>query len=202
MLPDAKWLEALKLPLNVNIAIALSSATLIACDRFGYLDFGVSQQFVRPILIVLLVVFGALSFLGLIEPLLAPVKERQKQRLLDIRHQARVERKRDKENKSKKQVLDRLDTLSKEEIRRVADCIRSDSPTFFTYVSSPPVTVLMGKGLVWTPGGQHHQDHYPFSFHDFVWEKILERREEFLEKDGSLNTKNQNKRTFRGLRED
>jgi hypothetical protein len=41
----------------------------------------------------------------------------------------------------------------------------------------------MGKGLVWTPGGQHHQDHYPFSFYDFVWEKLLERKEEFIAKD-------------------
>jgi hypothetical protein len=43
--------------------------------------------------------------------------------------------------------------------------------------------MLQGKGLVWTPGGRHNQDHYPFSFWDFVWAKLVERREEFLAKE-------------------
>jgi hypothetical protein len=37
--------------------------------------------------------------------------------------------------------------------------------------------------LVWTTGGTHHQDHYPFSFHDFVWKVLLERKDEFLAKE-------------------
>jgi hypothetical protein len=41
----------------------------------------------------------------------------------------------------------------------------------------------MGKGLVYTPGGTHHQDHYPYTIADFAWKVILERKEEILEKD-------------------
>jgi hypothetical protein len=52
-----------------------------------------------------------------------------------------------------------------------------------TYVYSPPVSVLQGKRLVWTPGGAHHQDYYPFSFHDFAWRTLLERKDEFIAKD-------------------
>jgi hypothetical protein len=43
--------------------------------------------------------------------------------------------------------------------------------------------MFLGKGLVWTPGGTHHQDYYPFSFHDFVWAVLLERKDEFLAKE-------------------
>jgi hypothetical protein len=46
-----------------------------------------------------------------------------------------------------------------------------------------PVALLCGKKLAWTPGGQHHQDHYPFTFHDFVWKAMLARKDEFIAKD-------------------
>jgi hypothetical protein len=60
--------------------------------------------------------------------------------------------------------------------------LRDGSPSFYTYVYSPPVSVLQGKGLVWTPGGTHHQDHYPFSFHDFAWHVLVKRNDEFIAK--------------------
>lgn len=55
--------------------------------------------------------------------------------------------------------------------------------SFYTYVYSPPASNLQGKGLVWTPGGTHNQDHYPFSFYDFVWEALTPRKDEFIAKD-------------------
>ena len=83
---------------------------------------------------------------------------------------------------NQKIALENLDHLSAHEIRVVADALEGDSPTFYTYAHSPPVAMLQGKGLVWTPGGRHHMDHYPFTFYTFVWEELLERRDEFLEK--------------------
>ena len=75
-----------------------------------------------------------------------------------------------------------LDYLSKEEIAVVARVLRDGSPSFYAYVYSPPVSLLQGKRLIWTPGGPHHQDHYPYSFHDFVWRVLLERKDEFFAK--------------------
>jgi hypothetical protein len=39
------------------------------------------------------------------------------------------------------------------------------------------------KGLVVSPGGRHHQDHYPYMIADFAWERLLARKEEFIAKD-------------------
>ncbi len=80
----------------------------------------------------------------------------------------------------------RLDYLAEEEIGYVAEQLPKNAQSFMTYVHSPPVTNMMGKGLVYTPGGDHHQDYYPFSFHDFAWAAMLERRDEFIAKDDAF----------------
>ncbi|KFX81296.1 hypothetical protein KR99_24265, partial [Ralstonia solanacearum] len=89
----------------------------------------------------------------------------------------------ERRQQAQESAIAQLDHLSKEEIAVVAKALRDGSPSFYTYVFSPPVSMLQGKRLVWTPGGQHHQDYYPFSFHDFVWKVLLERKDEFLAKE-------------------
>ena len=49
MIPDAKWLDALKLPLKVTIAVAVASAALLALDLKGLLDLGPIGAFARPL---------------------------------------------------------------------------------------------------------------------------------------------------------
>lgn len=183
MLPDPKWLDVLKLPLRGTLTIAVASGALLILDYGDYVDFGTWEATARIILIVLFLVFSVLSAITLLEPLLAPLKEGQRQKLLDVRKAARESRLEAERAQVKLRVLARLDHLSDEEIHYVAECLRKKSPTFYTYVYSPPVTMLQGKGLVWTPGGQHHQDHYPFSFQDYVWDVLLEREASFIEKD-------------------
>jgi hypothetical protein len=112
-----------------------------------------------------------------------PVRDKQRQSALASRRALRHKEKEEQLTAQRNQIVARLDHLSEEEIRYIADSLRKGSPTFYSYVHSPPVSILRGKGLVWTPGGTHHQDHYPFSFHDFVWEQLLERKDEFLAKD-------------------
>lgn len=180
---EAKWLEALKLPLKVMIGLALSSGLLLLLDRFGALDLQVFGPVVRPLIIVLLVVSLVFSLVGIGEMLFAPLRERQKQSLLSRR---RAIRRREQENQRaniEARTIAHLDHLSREEIAYVADCLRKGSPSFYTYVHSPPVSMLISKGLAWTPSGEHHQDHYPFSFHDFVWRELQERKEEFIAAD-------------------
>jgi hypothetical protein len=183
MILDPKWLDALKLPLKATIGIALSSGLLLYLDLRHLLDLGPLGAFTRPILIILSVVFTVLSVVGILDQLLLPLREKRQQSVLAARRAIRRKEEEEQIAAEREQVIARLDHLSKEEIRYVAGCLRNGSPSFYTYVFSPPVSMLQGKQLVWTPGGQHHQDHYPFSFHDSVWKELLARKEEFIAKD-------------------
>ena len=187
MLPDAKWLEALKLPLRAMLGIALSSGALLLLDYTGVLDLDVFGPIVRPIVIAVCIVFSVLSLVRIVDLLLVPVRERQRQSRLSTRRAVRRKEEEERRAEAEAQHLARLDHLSKEEIRYVADCLRKGTPSFYTYVHSPPVSMLQGKGLVWTPGGTHHHDHYPFSFHDFVWKALLARKDEFIAMDEEYN---------------
>jgi hypothetical protein len=183
MIPDPKWLDALKLPLKVTVAVALAASMLFALDWKSVLDLGPLGAFARPVLIIIAVVFWILTIVGLIDYFLAPFREKRRQDTLSARRAVRRKEQEEQRHAQRAVVLARLDHLSAEEIRYVADSLREGSPTFYTYVHSPPVTMLQGKGLVWTPGGTHHREYYPFSFHDFVWSVLLDRKEEFLAKE-------------------
>jgi hypothetical protein len=183
MIPDAKWLDALKLPLKVTIAVALASIALLTLDLTGLFDLGPLGTFTRPVLIILSVVFAILAIVGIIDHILAPFREKRRQSALVSRRAVRRKEREAQFAAERQRIIARLDHLSKEEIHYVADSLRKGSPSFYTYVYSPPVSMLQGKQLVWTPGGTHNQDHYPFSFSDFVWEKLVERKNEFLAKD-------------------
>jgi hypothetical protein len=65
----------------------------------------------------------------------------------------------------------------------LAGCLSKSSQTFNTYVRSPAVTTLVSKGLAYTPGGTHHEDHYPYIVNDFVWSHLLENSKEIIERD-------------------
>jgi len=183
MYPDAKWLEALKLPLKATISIAITSSALLIFDFNGLLDLGPVSTFSRPLLIGAAVLASTLSVVGVVEHLLSPLRHKRKMSMLRLRRAVRREEAEEHRGVREAQTLGQLDHLSKEEVAYVAKCIRDGSPSFYTYVFSPPVATMQGKRLVWTPGGQHHQDRYPFSFYNFVWEAILAREDEFLEKD-------------------
>jgi hypothetical protein len=151
MFPDAKWLDALKLPLKASIAGALATAALLWLDFSGLLKLGALGAITRPILIILVVVFTALSVVGIVDWLFKPLGEWRRQVLLKVRRAAKREEQKELSAEVRAQVLKKLDHLSKEEIDYVARALRAGSPTFYTYVFSPPVSVLQGKGLVWTP---------------------------------------------------
>lgn len=180
MIPDAKWLDALRLPLKVTITVALASAALLALTLKGLLDLGPLGPYARPVLTVLLVIFSIQAVVGVIDYLMTPLREKHRQSALKTRRAVRREEREEQREVHRTQVIARLDNLSKEEIRYIADSLRNGSPSFYTYVHSPPVSLLQSKGLVWSPSGPHNEDRYPFSFYDFVWEKLLERKDEFL----------------------
>ncbi|MFV8529452.1 hypothetical protein [Ralstonia pseudosolanacearum] len=179
---DAKWLELFKLPLRTAIAVAIASCSLLALVFAHILDLGPIGLFALPILIIVAVVSTAMAIVGSVDTLLAPRREKRKQSALELRRAIRRKEQDERRDQAQEAAIGQLDHLSKEEIEVVVDALSGGSPSFYTYVYSPPVSMLQGKRLVWTPGGSHHQDYYPFSFHDFVWKVLLERKDEFIAK--------------------
>jgi hypothetical protein len=177
MVFDAKWLDALKLPLKAALVGVLATGALLLLSWKGVLDLSVFGGFARPTLLVLLVVFSALALVGVGDLVAAPLRESRRQTVLEGRRAWRRKEAEERAAEARVQALAQLDTLSREEVRYAADALRKETPSFYTYVNSPPVSLLMGKGLVWTPGGRHHEDYYPFSFRDFVWAALNDRRE-------------------------
>ncbi|MFV8595071.1 hypothetical protein [Ralstonia pseudosolanacearum] len=180
---DAKWLELFKLPLRTAIAVAIASCALLALVFTHILDLGQIGLFALPILIIVAVASTAMAVVGSVDTLLAPRREKRKQSALEQRRAIRRKEQDERREEAQREALAQLEHLSRREIEVVANALREGSPSFYTYVFSPPVSMLQGKRLVWTPGGQHHQDYYPFSFHDFVWKVLVERKDEFLAKE-------------------
>lgn len=161
--------------LACSILLVFDYAEILKLNQFGKLA--------KPILIILTIFSGSLSLTGIISYFKDLISEKRKPSLLAARRKLKAAEDEKERIETEHENLQRLDHLSHEEIVYLADCLRKGSQSFFTYVHSPPVTTLMGKGLVYTPGGAHHQDHYPYTVCDYVWVALLERKDEFIEKD-------------------
>lgn len=183
MLPDAKWLDAVKLPVRSKLAIAAACAVLFYLFKTKVLSVGSFDGLVVALLLVAIVVFITLSVFDGAAWLGQPIAEKRRLSLLKKRRAAlRAEKDAEREER-RAAVLAQLDHLSRWEVKVLAGVLEGGSPTFYDYVYSPPITMLQAKYLVWTPGGTHNQDHYPFCISDFVWDELQNRREEFFEKE-------------------
>jgi hypothetical protein len=89
MIPDPKWLDALRLPLKATVGVALASVVLLSLDLTGLLDLGPLGPYTRPILIILSVVFSILVVTELIDGLSAPLREKRRQSALVERRAVR-----------------------------------------------------------------------------------------------------------------
>jgi hypothetical protein len=180
MMPDAKWLDALKLPLRVNVAVALICVALLALNLSGLLDLAAVHSLTLPVLTILAVTFCVLTLVGCVDRLFAPARERAKRSLLAARRDIRRREEEERQEAGRRRVLDRLDHLSEGELDRLVRCILDKSPSFVADSGDPSISLLVGKGFVWSPGGFHDFDKYPFSIHDFVWEALRKRKYEFI----------------------
>jgi hypothetical protein len=194
MFPEAKWLDALALPTKVTGGIAVACAILLTLDFFQLLPLAAFGSVAWHVVLTAGVIFGCLFCAALIDLAFRHNAASKKVRRADARRKAIKDEKEAAIQKSRDRVVKTLDYLSEDEIAYVADALRKNAQSFQTYVNSPPVTAMIGKGLVYTPGGPHHQDYYPFSFNDFVWEAILESREDFIAKDDAFKAAKQKRR--------
>lgn len=198
-IPDSGWLQALKLPLRILLGIAIACVVLLVLDHKTLLDLGAFGTLTKPLVIVALVFTAALSVTGIGGLIYEFVTDGRKNTALQAERIAREKELREQSELERAAVLERLNHLAPRELRYLADALREGSQSFYTYVHSPPVTTLMGKGLVYTPGGTHHQDHYPFTIHDFVWKALLQRKAELIARDDA-NQKREDEERRRGRR--
>jgi hypothetical protein len=195
--PDAKWLEAFKLPLRVMIGLALACYALLWLDSAKHFDLSIFGDLTKPSVVVLMVVTSALAVSGICAVAYEIFIAKRKRGALAERKRARKKEAEELSIAKKAAALDRLNYLSPEELRYLADCLRKENQSFTTWVHSSYASTLAAKGLIYTPGGTHHQDHYPFTITDFAWSELLRRKDEFIAQDDE-NKKKQD-RPRRGM---
>lgn len=198
MFPDAKWLDALKLPIRLKLAVAAACGALFYLFKSKTITLGPLDGLVTALLLVGVVVFVIVVIFDGLAWVAQPVAEKRRLSLLAKRRDALRQEKEEQRDQRRAAILGQLDHLSRREVQVVADALEGGSPTFYTYAYSPPVSMLQAKNMVWTPGGNHHQDHYPFCIADFVWDELQKRRDKFLEKEQAFKAEEQaNKRAGR-----
>lgn len=179
--PHHGWLSALNLPVKIMVGIFSACAAALILDYFSVVDLNVyGWEYTSQTVLLVSLLTGCLSISSIVGDWLSSMR---KMTLLSERRKLRQGEAMEAFEDHKETVIKRFDHLSREEIHYIANCLRKNESSFLAWVNSSPVANLMAKGLVATPGGQHHQDHYPFYFRDFVWEALVERRDEFIEKD-------------------
>ncbi len=161
----------------------IASVILLFLDKTDVLELSIFGSLAKPATILLCVVFGTLSFTAIITFFIDFIGAGKKRTLLQQRRDFKKAEQEEEINERKQKVLARIPHLSKDEHRYLADCLRENSQTFTTYVHSPAASTLGSKGLIYTPGGTHQQDYYPFVVNDFVWNHLIENKDQIIAKD-------------------
>ena len=180
---DSNWINALKLPTKGLAGLFIASVVLLIFDKAGILGLSIFGGLAKPATILICVISGALSFTSITSFFIELFNSSRKRTLLQQRRELRKIEEQEEINAKKQRAIERISHLSKDELHYLADCLRENSQSFTTYVHSPPASTLMSKGLIYTPGGTHHQDYYPFVINDFVWQHLLENRDQVIAKD-------------------
>jgi hypothetical protein len=194
LIPDAKWLEAFKLPLRVMIGLALACYVLLWLDYTKHIELSIFGNLTKPSVFVLTVVASALAVSGIGAGAYEIFIAKHKRAALAERKEAQKKEAEELSIAKKAAALDRLNYLSPEELRYLADCLRKGNQSFTTWVHSSYASTLAAKGLIYTPGGTHHQDHYPFTIADFAWSELLRRKDEFIARDDENKKKQERPR--------
>ncbi|MCA0025486.1 MULTISPECIES: hypothetical protein [unclassified Mesorhizobium] len=186
-MPDVKWLDALSLPARIMGGLFLFSVLALSCNRWWMplpLVENWKALFVLGLLLTGCLFGAAMIALSADAWRKTRVRTQAERRRSDIKAEhARVKA------EIQANVLKRLDHLSRKEVGYFAQALRNNSQSITGWVHSADLSTLMDKGLLTTPGGNHHQDHYPFWIPDLVWQELLGRRDEFIAKDDDFTAK-------------
>ena len=179
--PD--WIKALQLPAKVT------GGLFVACTVIWFLDTNSTIRvddlafWLRPLYMIIWVVsgclFGASMFADAWAAGVEYFKRRAETKDSASRKMAEVEAK----EKQRQAIAAQLDHLSRPEIYEAAKALKAGSPSFESWAHSTGAGQLMSKGLIYSPQGTFNSEHFPFTFHDFAWEALQQRREAILEKE-------------------
>lgn len=193
-IPDSNWISVLKLPTQVMIGLCMASVVLLGLDWTGILALADFGQLTRPLVIVLAVGSGSISITSIGSFIKDQLMGHRKQSLFTARRELKLQEDKIKIEKAQNAALERIDHLSMQELRYLADCLKEGTQSFYTYAHSPYAKTLIAKELVYTPGGTHNQDYYPFTIFDFVWKALLARKDEILARDTENREKEEEKK--------
>jgi len=182
-IPSPDWVNALKLPTKITAGLFLAAVLMFILDYYEVLNLTVFGEHTRSGVLVGGVVFGSITLTSIIAMIVELVVHRRKLGALKERRAIRQVEVAARKEAHEAEVIGRIEYLSEDEVRYAADCLRKNEQSFLGYVYHGPISNLIAKGLVTTPGGAHNQDHYPYYFVDFAWKELLVRKENILARD-------------------
>jgi hypothetical protein len=184
---DVKWLDALSLPARIMGGLFVFSALALGCNKW-WMPLPFVEDW-KALFVLGLLLTGCLFGASMIASAAEAFRKRQARHMATNRREAiRAEREK-AEADGKAEILRRLDHLGRNELRYLAQALRDNSQSFTGWVHSADLSNLLHKELLTTPGGTHHQDHYPFWIPDLIWQALLARRYDFIAKDDEASAK-------------
>jgi hypothetical protein len=131
MFPDAKWLDALNLPIRLKLAIMAACATVYALMWKKMITLGPLDNLISALLLVAVVVFAIIVIFDELSSLFKPLAEKKRLTLLAKRRKALETEKQKKRDEQRSEVIKQLDRLSRKEIGLLVEVLQGGSPTFY-----------------------------------------------------------------------
>ncbi|MEO0336885.1 MAG: hypothetical protein AAF202_10845 [Pseudomonadota bacterium] len=171
---DSGWIKALELPAKITGGLFVACTVIWILDGSATLNLKDVGIWLRPVILIIWVVSGCLFVASIISQTWTTGTAYWKRRT-DTKEAETKE----------KSIVAQLDHLSEKETYEAAKALKGGSPSFESWAHSTGAGQLMAKGLIYSPLGTYHQDHFPYTFHDFAWEALQEKRETILEKEAA-----------------
>jgi hypothetical protein len=191
---DSGWIKALELPAKITGGLFIASGVIWFLDRNRALNLDEVATWLRTLILIMWVGTGCLFGTSIIGDVfsagVALLRKRAAAREVAAQTAAECASK----EAARKAILAKLDTLSEREVHEAAKALKAGSPSFESWVHSTGAGQLIAKGLLYSPQGTYNGDHFPFTFHDFVWKALQERREEILSREAAYELERKRRR--------
>lgn len=177
---DSGWIKALELPAKITGGLFVACALIWFLDGTDVLNLDDVVSWLRPVILIIWVGSGCLFGASLVGEIwgagAAYLKKRGETKDAAAKEIAALKAK----DERRKAIVAHLDQLSEKETYEAAKALKGGSPSFESWAHSTGAGQLIAKGLVYSPQGTFNQDHFPFTFYDFAWEGLQERKEAIL----------------------
>lgn len=191
---DSGWIKALELPAKITGGLFVACTVIWLLDGRGALKLDDVTSWLRPATSIIWVISGCLFGASIVADVWTAGVERLKKRAEAKDAAAKEAAEVAARDERRKTIVAHLDHLSEKENNEAAKALKGGSPSFESWAHSTGAGQLMGKGLIYSPQGTYNQDHFPFTFYDFAWEALQERREAILEKEAAYELKRKKRR--------